>query len=84
MALPGYVNLNELITLLGEKANITEVDATLSNLKLAIQDRQKVNLEALKNLKYVSGIMAGETKITLVVGDIAQSLKNELAKLLTA
>ncbi|WP_029512585.1 hypothetical protein [Mycoplasmopsis iners] len=79
--LPNYVNLTELVAFLGGNDNITEISHTFSNVKISFLDRAKIDVEAIKNLKYVSGIMLNQQKITLIVGEIAKILAKSLEKL---
>ncbi|VEU76905.1 PTS transporter subunit EIIB [Mycoplasmopsis columbina] len=78
--LPKYINLDELILLLGGKENIKSINSSLSNLKLEINNRSLVETKKLSELKYVSGIMVGDKKISLVVGDDATAISKELSK----
>ncbi|UUM18984.1 PTS sugar transporter subunit IIA [Mycoplasma sp. 1018B] len=76
--LPKNINLEELILFLGQKNNLDNVNATTSKVTIHFKDRNLIELEKIKNLKYVSGIMFNENKITLIVGNIALSLAQEI------
>lgn len=78
--LDSNIKLDELVELLGSKENINSVNATFSNLKVEFNDKKAVNVDELQKLKYVSGVMISSTKMTLVVGDYAKKIAEELNK----
>ncbi|TKA59430.1 Glucose/sucrose specific PTS system IIB component (PtsG) [Mycoplasmopsis bovis 8790] len=68
----------ELINLLGGKGNISSVSNTISRIKVIINDKSIVQKDKLEQLKYVSGIMISSNNVSLVVGDYAKKLSEEL------
>ncbi|WP_027335089.1 PTS sugar transporter subunit IIA [Mycoplasmopsis felifaucium] len=72
------MNVAELINLLGTKSNIKEVSASVSGVKIEFFDKNKVDFESIKKLKYVSGLMISTNKTTLIVGEYAKKLAQEI------
>ncbi|WP_338822286.1 PTS sugar transporter subunit IIA [Mycoplasmopsis felifaucium] len=77
--LESNMNVLELINLLGSKENIKEINSSVSSIKIEFLDKNKVNFEAIKQLKYVSGLMISTNKTTLIVGDYAKKLAQEIS-----
>ncbi|QSF13753.1 PTS sugar transporter subunit IIA [Mycoplasma sp. Mirounga ES2805-ORL] len=78
--LPSVIKIDNLISLLGNKDNIKGSRSTISNLIIEINNKDNVNVDEIKQLKYVSGVMISSQKITLIVGDYASKISNELIK----
>ncbi|WP_434336880.1 PTS glucose transporter subunit IIB [Mesomycoplasma conjunctivae] len=64
--------IEQLIKLLGGNKNIKNTSFTISRVKIEVVNLKDVDLEGLKNLKGVSGVVAGEEKINLIVGDTSK------------
>ncbi|MCE6061604.1 PTS transporter subunit EIIB [Mycoplasmopsis agalactiae] len=68
----------ELVNLLGGKNNIISASSTISRIKVFINDKTAVQKDKLEQLKYVSGLMISSNNISIVVGDYAKKLCEEL------
>lgn len=72
--------INKLINLIGEKENILEITNTHTKVKISFKDRTKINPEAIKNLKGVSGIFFNDQTITIIVGNEARIINELMTK----
>ncbi|WP_029906025.1 PTS transporter subunit EIIB [Mycoplasmopsis opalescens] len=63
--------IEKLILFLGGKDNINEVHHTTSSLKVIINNKNKVEVENLKKIKGVSGLLISTNKVSLVCGEFA-------------
>lgn len=68
----------KLILLLGGKDNIKSVENSHTKVKIYYLNRAKIDIEKIKNLKYVSGIFINDKSIDLLVGNQASLLKEQL------
>ena len=75
--------INKLINLIGEKENILEITNTHTKVKISFKDRTKINPEAIKNLKGVSGIFFNDQTITIIVGNEARIINELMTKTIT-
>lgn len=75
--------INKLINLIGEKENILEITNTHTKVKISFKDRTKINPEAIKNLKGVSGIFFNDQTITIIVGNEAKIINELITKTIT-
>lgn len=75
--------INKLINLIGEKENILEISNTHTKVKISFKDRTKINPEAIKNLKGVSGIFFNDQTITIIVGNEARIINELITKTIT-
>lgn len=75
--------INKLINLIGEKENILEITNTHTKVKISFKDRTKINPEAIKNLKGVSGIFFNDQTITIIVGNEAKIINELMTKTIT-
>lgn len=75
--------INKLINLIGEKENILEISNTHTKVKISFKDRTKINAEAIKNLKGVSGIFFNDQTITIIVGNEAKIINELITKTIT-
>lgn len=73
-------DINKLINLIGEKENILEITNTHTKVKISFKDRTKINPEAIKNLKGVSGIFFNDQTITIIVGNEARIINELMTK----
>ena len=71
-----------LVVYLGQISNIKAVSATHQRIKINYQNRQLLDLEAIKNLKGVSGVFVNDQAISLIVGNQAQLVANALEQLI--
>lgn len=72
--------INKLINLIGEKENILEITNTHTKVKISFKDRTKINPEAIKDLKGVSGIFFNDQTITIIVGNEARIINELMTK----
>lgn len=75
--------INKLINLIGEKENILEISNTHTKVKISFKDRTKINPEAIKDLKGVSGIFFNDQTITIIVGNEARIINELMTKTIT-
>ena len=75
--------INKLINLIGERENILEISNTHTKVKISFKDRTKINPEAIKNLKGVSGIFFNDQTITIIVGNEARIINELITKTIT-
>ena len=71
---------NKLTKFLGTKTNIAGAEFTQTKIKVFINDKSKVDAEAIKNLKGVSGIVLSSKYATIIVGKQAKELSKALIK----
>ncbi|UUD37241.1 PTS system glucose-specific transporter subunit IIB [Mycoplasmopsis californica] len=67
-----------LISLFGGKDNISNVEATLSKIKVFFKDKKQIDLEAIKQIKAASGLVLSSSSLSLIVGYGAENLKNAI------
>ncbi|MBZ4203958.1 PTS transporter subunit EIIB, partial [Mycoplasma tauri] len=72
------VDIEQLINFLGTRKNIISVDNSISSLKVKFKEKELINVEALKKLKYISGVMLSTNKISLIVGSYAKLISIKL------
>jgi len=75
----GYYN--EILEAVGGIKNVKEVSNMGSRLSFVLVDMSKINQEKLNAIN-INGIVKTTTKVTLVVGEMASSYKEEIEKLL--
>lgn len=75
--------LEDLVKFLGSKENIREIDASLNSLKVLIKDKTKVDQIKIKELG-AKGIMLSSDKVSIIFGDYATILKEDLGRFLKA
>ncbi|MBZ4195543.1 PTS transporter subunit EIIB [Mycoplasma tauri] len=76
--LDSSVDIEQLINFLGTRKNIISVDNSISSLKVKFKEKELINVEALKKLKYISGVMLSTNKISLIVGSYAKLISIKL------
>lgn len=69
----------KLITALGGKANIIEINSTISNLKVKVKDINTVNVDGIKKLGAI-GTLKNIDVITILFGDNSQYVAELLRK----
>lgn len=69
----------KLITALGGKANIIEINSTISNLKVKVKDINIVNVDGIKKLGAI-GTLKNIDVITILFGDNSQYVAELLGK----
>lgn len=72
------VNLNKLENALGGKENIAGAEYTQTKVKIFFNDRSKVNVEEVKSIKGISGVVASSKNISIIVGKQAKSLAEKI------
>ena len=72
-------NSSDWLIALGDKDNIKEVTATGSRLSVALNDKDKIDREKLKELG-VSSVLVMSNKVTLVIEDKAESIAASIQK----
>ena len=72
------LNINKLIILLGNSENIQNVSSTHTKVKINIKDRDKINIEKIKQINGISGVFASSTYIQIIVGNQALAIEEYL------
>ncbi|WP_027334435.1 hypothetical protein [Mycoplasma elephantis] len=72
------IKVGHLISLFGGKENIKNVESTLSKVKIYFNKKNLINVDELKKLKAVSGLVLSTSSISLIVGYGAKNLKDEI------
>lgn len=72
------INLIKLYEALGGKDNLAGNEYTYTKVKIFLNDRSKADVEKVKSIKGISGVVAGSKYITVIVGKQAKALSNEL------
>lgn len=70
-------NIDKLINALGGLNNITNVQSTISNLKISLNDVNLINQNTIKNLG-AKGSFINENKITILFGDTSKDIANKI------
>ncbi|QMT98392.1 PTS sugar transporter subunit IIA [Mycoplasma tullyi] len=74
-------DLNEFINILGGIDNIQTTTATLNTIKINVADKTKVNQDQIKNRLKINGMMWASHDLSLVCGDYASSLSDQINQL---
>lgn len=75
------MNIEEVITALGGRENLVEVDACITRLRVTVKDTEKVaDDETWKNQLKARGVFRKGTGVQVVYGALAEVLKNEINK----
>ena len=69
-----------LISHLGTITNISQVSASHSKVTINYQQRKLLDLSAIKALKGVSGVFANDRAVTIIVGNQAKLIADEINK----
>ncbi|MCQ3907227.1 MAG: PTS glucose/sucrose transporter subunit IIB [Mycoplasmoidaceae bacterium] len=72
----------EVIEAYGGKANITNVDACITKLRVEVKSANKVDSERLKNLGAKGVLKISDTAVYSVFGTKADILKNQINEIL--
>ncbi len=75
------ININKLINLLGDKENIKSVDSTHTKVKITFNNREKIDVEEIKNIDGISGVFATSNYIQIIVGNEALAIKEKMNSL---
>ncbi|QBF34537.1 PTS sugar transporter subunit IIA [Mycoplasmopsis phocirhinis] len=70
--------VDELISLLGGKQNISDVSASGSRLFIVVDKKDLVKANQIMNNKLASGVFMSSNKITLIMGEYAQTYAQQL------
>lgn len=74
-------NVEDLISILGSEKNIKSVDASLNTLKIEFVDKNLIDQDSIKKIG-AKGLIFSEEKISIIFGDYAIPLKEELLEIL--
>ena len=72
-------DINKLIDGLGGMKNIKSVDASLSSLKVTIDNKELINQDLIKSLG-AKGLMISAQKVSIIFGDNANAIKEAMIK----
>lgn len=76
----GLPDINALANALGGTDNITNVSATISTITFQVTAMEKIDLDQLKKIS-IKGVIKSNDNVTLLIGDCAMMLKEEILKL---
>lgn len=74
-------DLDQFINILGGLENIQTTQATLNMIKIDVVDKTKVNQDQIKSRLKINGIMWASHDLSLVCGDYASSLSEQINQL---
>lgn len=72
-------NISDLVSALGQSQNIVEINSTISNLKVKVEDIKLVNVEEIKKLGAI-GTLINIDVITILFGDNSEYVGELLKK----
>ncbi|MEA4190841.1 PTS transporter subunit EIIB [Mycoplasma sp. 2248] len=70
--------VEQLVSALGTKENIDNLEVKISRLVVTVKSNNKVDTEALKELKGVSGILLSSSKVSITLGEYANETLRQL------
>lgn len=73
--------INKLVSLLLGATNIQKAEFTFSRVAIFLNTLENVNIDELKNLPGVSGVVVGTNNISLIVGSTSKFIANSLNNL---
>ncbi|WP_033161327.1 hypothetical protein [[Mycoplasma] collis] len=76
------IKLSELFDSIGGKSNILKVENTHKKVKIFLNDISLVDKNKISKIKEISGLVLSNNSITLITGNNASYLKNEIEKLI--
>ena len=76
----GLPDINALANALGGANNITNISATISTITFQVTAMEKIDLDQLKKIS-IKGVIKSNDNVTLLIGDCAMILKEEILKL---
>ena len=79
----GY-NVPAILAALGGTENIVSLDNCITRLRLSVQDMNKVDSAALKNLRAIGVVQLNQHNLQVVIGPQVQSVKDELTMLMNS
>ncbi|MGX9340574.1 hypothetical protein ACWXVL_00390 [Mycoplasma sp. 128] len=68
-------SINDLILFLGGEKNILNVETSNKKIKIGFKVRQDIDIEKIKKLDGISGVVATSSSISLVTGNNAAYIK---------
>lgn len=74
-------DINDLINGLGGMKNIKSVEASLSSLKVTINNKELINQDLIKSLG-AKGLMVSAQKVSIIFGDNANAIKEAMIKVI--
>lgn len=76
------ININKLISFLGEPENIQSVESTHTKVKIFFKNKEKVNIEKIKEISGISGIFVTSNYLQIIVGNEALAISDYLKTLI--
>lgn len=76
------IDVDELIKCFGGISNITNVENSLSTIQFFVKDKSIVNKDGIKTIMNGKGISVMGQKFSIVCGDFASALKEEVSKMI--
>ncbi|UWD34117.1 hypothetical protein [Mesomycoplasma molare] len=73
-------DINDLILFLGDINNIQNVENTHKKVKIYIKDSNLVKTEEIQKLKGISSTLVSSEYVNIIVGNVAEFLKEELSR----
>lgn len=71
-------NLNELFQNLGGRENINNTSYTQNKIRFDLLNINLINKQQIENLKGISGVVLSSASITLIVGNVAKTIFEEI------
>ncbi|MGL6125325.1 MAG: PTS glucose transporter subunit IIB [Metamycoplasmataceae bacterium] len=72
------ININKLVLYLGGSKNIKSTTSTHTKVKIFFNDRDKIEVQKIKEIDGISGIFMTSNYIQIIVGNEALSIENYL------
>ena len=72
------INVIKLVRSLGGPNNIKNVTNTHTKIKIEYNIRERVDLEAIKNISGISGVFINDNGITIIVGNCATAVAKSI------
>ncbi len=72
------IDVDKMLQNIGGKENVVAAEFTYTKIKIFIENKDKVNVDALSDQKGISGVFATSKYITLIVGKSAKQIANQL------
>lgn len=75
----GMPDVGAVVNALGGQDNIVNVSATISTITFQVKAMDKLNFDQLKKIA-VKGVIKSADNVTLLIGDCAMALKDQIMK----
>lgn len=76
------LDIKKLVNCLGNQSNIKAVSYTHTKVKIEYSDRSLLDVNAIKEIKGVSGVFVNDSFITIIVGNVAKVISDNINSLI--